>query len=56
MRRPFFLLPALLLTSATLLASGSHNHHGSRNISFDDFDNGANDCSAMRMQIAERSR
>ena len=49
MRR--FLLPALLLVSATTMASGSH-HRGNRSISFDDFDNGVTaDCSAMRVQF-----
>lgn len=49
MRRPLFLL-TLLLASATAMASGYH-HHGNRSISFDDFDNGVTDCSAMRARF-----
>ena len=48
MRR--LLLPALLLISATAMATSSH-HHGNRTISFDDFDNAAADCSAMRVKF-----
>ena len=50
MRRPLFLLPALLLTGATAMASGSH-HHGNRSVSFDDFDDGLAGCSAMRVRF-----
>lgn len=51
MRRPFFLLPALLLTGTTAMASGDH-HHGNRTISFDDdFESGVAGCSAMRVQF-----
>ena len=50
MRRPFLILPALLLMSATAMATSSH-HHGNRTISFADFDNAATDCSALRAQF-----
>jgi hypothetical protein len=45
------LLPALLLAGATTVMAGTHNHRGNRTVSFDDFDNGATDCSAMRVQF-----
>lgn len=50
MRRLLLLVPALLFASATAMASGSH-HHGNRSVSFDDFDNGIADCSAMRVRF-----
>lgn len=51
MRRPLFLLPALLLTGATAMASG-YGHRGNRTISFDDdFESGVAGCSAMRVQF-----
>jgi hypothetical protein len=46
MRRPLILLSAFLLVTGTAFARG--NHHG-RNVSFNDWDDTATDCSAMRV-------
>jgi hypothetical protein len=50
MRRPLFLLAAMLFSSAAFAYGSRHSH--SRNISFnDDFDEFSTDCSAMRVRI-----